>query len=65
MWPFLDSSIRKFSPWVVFGGSVPIVFVLARMSAVLIPIAISTLLAFLVTPLVTVLQRRVGAKFLG
>ncbi len=48
------------NPWLAFGGCVLVVAVLAHVRAVLVPIAIAVLLAFLVTPLVTLLQRRVG-----
>ncbi len=56
----LDNSLKRLTPWLLFGASALVVFVLAQMRAVLVPIAIATLLAFLLTPLVTRLQRRIG-----
>jgi predicted PurR-regulated permease PerM len=53
-------ALRSANPWIMFGGCVLVVFVLARMSTVLIPIAVATLFAFLLAPLVALLQRRVG-----
>ena len=47
-------------PWVVFAGSVLIVAVLYWAQVVLVPVALAGLLTFLLTPVVTRLQRWLG-----
>jgi predicted PurR-regulated permease PerM len=47
-------------PWVIFGGCILVVAVLHWAQAVLIPISVAVLLTFLLNPLVTPLERRVG-----
>jgi hypothetical protein len=56
----MDTTLRTLRPWLIFGGTVLVVFILWEMSEVLVPIAVAALLAFLLTPLVTILQRRIG-----
>lgn len=56
----VEHAIKKLYPWLVLGGICLIVLILARASALLIPLAIATLFAFLLSPLVTFLERRIG-----
>ncbi len=52
--------LNALKPWVVFAGCVLVIAVLYWAQAVLVPIALSMLLTFLLTPLVAMLERRVG-----
>jgi predicted PurR-regulated permease PerM len=56
----MDSSLKVLRPWLVFGGSILVMFVLAETRELLVPIAIAVLLAFLLTPVVAAMQRRIG-----
>ena len=47
-------------PWVIFAGSVLVVGVLYWARAVIVPCALAILLTFLLTPIVSPLQRRIG-----
>jgi predicted PurR-regulated permease PerM len=51
---------RPIRPWVVFGGCVLVVVVLDWAQPVLLPLAVATLLTFLLNPPVTALQRVIG-----
>jgi predicted PurR-regulated permease PerM len=53
-----DASHR--SPWITFAGCVLVVVVLYWAQAVLVPIALATLLAFVLTPPVSWLERGIG-----
>jgi AI-2E family transporter len=52
--------LKSIHPWVVFSGSVLIVAVLYWAQAILVPVALAVLLTFLLTPVVTPLQRWLG-----
>jgi predicted PurR-regulated permease PerM len=52
--------LKSIYPWVVFAGSVLIVAVLYWAQPVLVPVALAGLLTFILTPVVTALQRRLG-----
>ena len=55
-----DDVLKSIYPWVVFAGSVLIVAVLYWAQVVLLPVALAGLLTFLITPVVTRLQRWLG-----
>ncbi len=52
--------LKKIYPWVVFAGWVLIVAVLYWAQAILVPVALAVLLSFVLTPVVTPLQRWIG-----
>src|SRR6266849_2823260 len=52
--------LKSISPWVVFAGWVLIVAVLYWAQAILVPVALAVLLSFVLTPVVTPLQRWFG-----
>lgn len=56
----MNEGLRSFRPWLNFAGCVLVVAVLYWTKAILIPFALAVLLAFLLTPLVALLQRRIG-----
>lgn len=56
----VESATRTLSSWVTFVGCVLVVAVLYWTQVVLVPIALAGLLTFLLAPVVTVLQRRIG-----
>jgi predicted PurR-regulated permease PerM len=56
----MTDPFRAMQPWFLFIGCVLIVAVLYLAQAVLVPVALAVLLAFLLTPIVVALQRRVG-----
>ena len=56
----MDESARELRAWATFAGLVLIVFVLYWTQAFVVPIALAALLAFVLTPAVTWLERRVG-----
>jgi predicted PurR-regulated permease PerM len=56
----MDDTSKTVKPWVTFAGCVLVVVVLYWAQAVLVPFAVAILLAFVLTPPVTWLQRWVG-----
>ena len=52
--------LRAAQPWLTFIGCVLVVAVLYLAQAILVPLALATLLAFLLTPVVTWLERGLG-----
>jgi predicted PurR-regulated permease PerM len=56
----MDVPAQTLKPWVTFAGCVLVVGVLYWAQAVLVPIALAILLAFVLTPPVTWLQRWIG-----
>ena len=56
----MTDPFRTMQPWFLFIGCVLVVAVLYLAQAVLVPVALAVLLAFLLTPIVVALQRRVG-----
>src|SRR4029453_7362184 len=52
--------VKSIYPWVVFAGWVLIVAVLYWAQAILVPVALAVLLSFVLTPVVTPLQRWFG-----
>src|SRR5688500_15822383 len=56
----MDDASRTLKPWVTFAGCVLIVVILYWAQAVLVPIALSILLTFVLTPPVTWLERWIG-----
>jgi predicted PurR-regulated permease PerM len=52
--------LKSIYPWVVFAGSVLIVAVLYWAQVFLIPVGLAVLLSFVLTPVVTPLQRWFG-----
>jgi predicted PurR-regulated permease PerM len=58
--PSMDESVRELRAWATFAGLVLIVFVLYWTQAFVVPIALAALLAFVLTPAVTGLERRIG-----
>ena len=56
----MNDAVRSLKPWAAFAGSVLVVAVLYWGQAVLIPIALAFLLTFVLTPLVSGLQRWIG-----
>ena len=56
----MTDAIRALRPWVVFAGSVLLVAVLYWAQRLLVPIAVSMLVTFMLTPVVTLLQPRIG-----
>jgi len=56
----MDESARELRAWATFAGLVLIVSVLYWTQAFVVPIALAALLAFVLTPAVTWLERRVG-----
>jgi predicted PurR-regulated permease PerM len=55
-----EGATRALSSWVTFAGCVLVVGVLYWTQVVLVPIALAGLLTFILAPIVTVLQRRIG-----
>src|SRR5678815_2023129 len=53
-------AVKSVNAWVAFAGCVLVVAVLYWAQAVLVPIALAALLAFLLTPVVEFLERWVG-----
>jgi len=53
----MNDAVQSLKPWAGFAGSVLAVAVLYWAQAVLVPIALALLLTFLLTPLVSGLQR--------
>src|SRR3989304_6057634 len=56
----MNDTLQSLKPWAGFAGSVLVVAVLSGGQAVLIPIALALLLTFVLTPLVSGLQRWIG-----
>jgi predicted PurR-regulated permease PerM len=56
----MTDPFRAARPWLMFTGGVLVVAVLYLAQAVLVPVALAVLLAFLLTPIVVALQRRIG-----
>jgi len=56
----MDEPTRELRAWVTFAGLVLVVFVLYWTQALLVPIALAGLLAFVLAPVTTWLERRVG-----
>lgn len=56
----MDNTLKFVRPWVMFAGGVLVVAVLYWAQAVLVPFALAILLAFVLTPPVAGLQRRIG-----
>ncbi len=56
----MADSLRAAQPWLTFIGCVVVVAVLYLAQAILVPLALATLLAFLLTPVVTWLERGLG-----
>src|SRR5690242_10340229 len=56
----MSDPFRAIQPWLTFIGAVLVITVLYLAQAVLVPVALAVLLAFLLTPIVVTLQRRVG-----
>jgi predicted PurR-regulated permease PerM len=56
----MQETLRFARTWLTFAGSVLVVAVLYWAQAVVVPIALAILLTFLLTPIVTSLQRRIG-----
>jgi predicted PurR-regulated permease PerM len=56
----MDDASTTLKPWVTFAGCVLVVVVLYGAQTVLVPIALATLLTFVLTPPVTWLQRWIG-----
>lgn len=56
----LDGDTRTLSAWVTFAGCVLVVGVLYWTQVVLVPIALASLLTFILAPIATRLQRRIG-----
>ena len=56
----MDDASNPLKPWVTFAGAVLVVAVLYWAQAVLVPIALAVLLAFVLTPPVSWLERWVG-----
>jgi hypothetical protein len=56
----MTDELRTLKPWVIFAGCCLIIVVLYWAQAVLVPMALATLLSFLLTPPVTWLQRWIG-----
>ena len=55
-----DNTLKSLKPWVTFAGAVLVVIVLNWAQAVLVPFALAILIAFVLTPPVSWLQRWVG-----
>jgi predicted PurR-regulated permease PerM len=53
-------SLKAFRTWITFAGGVLVVAVLYWAQAVLVPVCLSILLTFVLTPPVLWLQRRIG-----
>jgi predicted PurR-regulated permease PerM len=56
----MSDSLHAVRPWLTFIGCVLVGVVLYMAQAILVPVALAVLLAFLLTPVVAALQRRVG-----
>ena len=56
----MEDALKKIQPWITFAGCVLVVSVLYWAQAVLIPVALATLIAFVLSPAVLRLQRWVG-----
>jgi predicted PurR-regulated permease PerM len=54
------AALLQLRRWLVFSGGILCVFVLAKAAALFVPIVIAVLIAFLLAPLVSNLQRRIG-----
>src|SRR5262245_59379540 len=53
-----SGALRKFQPLIVLGGVTLVVGILYLARDILIPLAIATMLTFMLTPVVSALQRR-------
>jgi predicted PurR-regulated permease PerM len=56
----MDNTLQSLKPWVTFAGCVLVVVVLYWAQAVLVPIALATLLTFVLAPPVSWLERWIG-----
>jgi len=56
----MEDTLKSLKPWVTFAGCVLVIVVLYWAQAVLVPIALAILLAFVLTPPVTWLERWIG-----
>ena len=56
----MDDTSQSLKPWVTFAGCVLVVGMLYWAQAVLVPLALAVLLTFVLTPLVTWLERWIG-----
>lgn len=56
----MKEELRRIQPWIEFAGLVLIVTVLYWGQAILVPLALATLLTFLLAPMVSALQRWIG-----
>lgn len=56
----MPDQLRSIAPWVRFAGCVLVVTVLYFGQAVIVPVALATLFTFVLTPVVTGLQRLIG-----
>lgn len=56
----MSETLRAAQPWITFIGCVLVVAILYWAQAVIVPVALAVLMAFLLTPVVSTLQRRIG-----
>jgi predicted PurR-regulated permease PerM len=56
----MDDTSHRLTPWITFAGCVLVIVVLYWAQAVLVPMALATLLAFVLTPPVSWLERWIG-----
>ena len=56
----MNDTLKFVRPWVMFAGGMLVVAVLYWAQVVLAPFALAILLAFVLTPAVAFLQRRIG-----
>lgn len=56
----MTDSLHAVRPWLTFIGCVLVGVVLYMAQAIVVPVALAVLLAFLLTPVVTAFQRRIG-----